>query len=73
MCNYVIDNFPYRQIFYLDKFRQQKPNSRKEPFKSSKICAVWKCVENIAFFFLIVLRTETATTFKAESGSNFRA
>ena len=33
----AIDNFPYRQIFYLDKFRQQKPNSRKEPFKSSKI------------------------------------
>ena len=29
--------FPYRLIFVLDKFRQQKPNSRKEPFKSSKL------------------------------------
>ncbi len=35
--NPIIGNFPYRQFFYLDKFRQQKPNSRKEPFKSSKI------------------------------------
>ena len=33
----LIDNFPYRQFFYVDKFRQQKPNSREEPFKSSKI------------------------------------
>ena len=33
----AIDNFPYRQIFVLDKSRPKKLHSRKEPFKSSKI------------------------------------
>ena len=33
----AIDNFPYRIIFYPDQSRQEEPNSRKEPFKSSKI------------------------------------
>ena len=37
IVRWLIDNFPYRQFFYLDKFRQQKPNSWKEPFKSGKI------------------------------------
>ena len=33
----IIDNSPYRLIFYLDKSQIQEKNSRKEPFKSSKI------------------------------------
>ena len=37
VCVLPIDNFPYRQIFYLDKSRPKKLHSRKEPFKSSKI------------------------------------
>ena len=32
-----IDNFPYRQIFVLDKSRPKKLHSRKQPLKSSKI------------------------------------
>ena len=33
----TLDNSPYRLIFVLDKSRPKKLNSRKEPFKSSKI------------------------------------
>ena len=68
-----MDNLHYRLIFYLDKSRRKKRNSRKEPFKSSNIPKfrreILQNMENIALrssqiFYIFVLRVESVTYFE---------
>ncbi len=63
-----MDNLHYRLILDLVK----KRNSRKEPFKSSKIpkfveryckVCIYIALQNLQIFYIIVLRAEIATTF----------
>ena len=63
----VINNFHFRPFFCLDKSRQKKRNSRKEPFQSSKIQKFGReNLENIdlrssQIFNIFVLRVEIVT------------
>ena len=73
----LMDNLHYRIIFDLNKSRRKKRNSRKEPFKSSKIPKFgWKmlwCVENIAIQSLQVFSScyvRKLLHFRLKSGNN---
>ena len=67
-----IDNFPYRQIFVLDKSRPKKLVKSQNLVENVVMCGKYSLTK-FANFLIIVVRTEITTTFGLKSGSNLRA